>query len=172
MDAPSIFATLELATKIGELGTKLFSGKEAQVLKEHVALLRSHLELNGKQQAETEGKLRKTEARVAELEAELAAKWMPFRGALFLRLPSGRVDDAVYCPACRVAAIATTFAVGTIGRDGEGVLHSTPSRYKCMRTGCGWQSDFVSGKQEALLAAVALEYGCKIREVPHGSVDL
>lgn len=92
-----------LMDNIGKLITEHGS---AGIMKERLELLRDQLELiqkdNERLQKENEALSKQNDSLKKQVESKTAAdEYVKHRGVLFLRLPSGKIQDEVYCPKCQ-----------------------------------------------------------------------
>jgi hypothetical protein len=78
----------------------------AVVRGDHIALLREQRETLEKKVTELESENRSLKDQISKLERQLEAasppdEFIKCRGVLFRRLPSGKIEEAVYCWKCR-----------------------------------------------------------------------
>lgn len=93
---------------LGEIERLIVEHGSSVVQKEHIALLRTKLELLGEQLVALEKKLSAKEAEANGYKEQLARYLVPSEyseesGALFKRLPSGGYSDTPTCPKCHSA---------------------------------------------------------------------
>lgn len=149
-----VFASLEALKRLGEVASGIKGG---EVLEKHLNFLRDQLELQGKAQAQSEEQLRDAERKVAELERQLDLQWAHYRGLLFRRLPSGKLDRGVYCPICKVIMEPENSIGDYIPERGCCADLGFKGRFICHR--CNWVSTETGLSLDALFGLVAGEYG-------------
>lgn len=93
-------------TLLGEIQKLITEHGSAEVLKQHVGLLRDSVNSLEKKVGMLEARNAELEEANRELRNEVAnktriAQFVEERGALFKRKPDGRYDKAVYCPTCQ-----------------------------------------------------------------------
>lgn len=135
----------------------IFGVKQAEVLDSHLEFTRQQLEAERQAHAQAQQDLREARQRIAELEGQTRQAFLPFRGALFHRLPSGRLDRSIHCPVCQSS---TTPTAGSRIVGGKRV--PAPGRYCCPKTGCGWTSPFSTADGGLIHEAAAREYGIEL----------
>lgn len=131
--------------------------KERNLFKQHLEFMRDQLEAASRTEAEGKEKYARACERIADLERQINGEFVFFRGAAFRRLPSGRLDRAVYCPVCRVS----TLPVPTLSVV-QGRRRLVPGPFKCSRPGCGWVSQFRFVGFPAVFTRACAEHGAKL----------
>ena len=93
---------------LGEIERLIVEHGSSVVQKEHIALLRTKLDLLKEQIVVLERKLSTSETEAQNYKEQLARHLVPSEyakesGALFKRLPVGGYSDSPYCPVCHSA---------------------------------------------------------------------
>lgn len=137
-----LFPVLETIKKLLETSEALKGG---EVMQKNLEFLRDQVEAQGKQQAQHDEAQAKSTKRIAELEDELAKKWVRYGGALFHVLPNGKLDFAMYCPRCRVST-------------------DPYSAFACRTEGCKWRSGIHISALRGAMERAAVELGLPLAD--------
>lgn len=129
-----------LISTLSSLVGKLSDVRSAEVLREHVSLLQTHLEIVSKRLVELESENRRLADRCDQLDMQARRQgaqqqFVEARGALFKPLAGGGYSQTPYCSACHSAMVGWM-----------------EFPYRCGNQSCKQEANFTPGDLQSVLS--------------------